>query len=558
MHKDGSCKIQIARLGSWGLTRLVGICEEKNMSGIETGMSRRQLLTMIGTAAGSVVMYNAMTTLGFAQASTYTGPIKLEGDPKGASVLILGAGLAGMTAALELRDAGYKVQVLEYREKAGGRCWTLRGGDTYVELGGAVQEVKFAEGNYINPGPWRIPHHHYGVLDYCKRLGVKLEPFMQVNHNAYLHHTDAFDGKPQRFREIAADYRGHVAELLAKVVNQDALDETVSEEDAALLLESLKTYGVLDENYAYVKSDDASEHRGWEKEPGGGVDGAPIPSEPIALSEILQSRLWANLITGDSIDHQGTIFQPVGGMDMIAQGFEKVVGELITYNAKVTKIEQSDRGVAVTYVDSNGGEGEQTASADYCICTIPFSILGQIEHNFSSEMSSIIDSMHYAGSVKFGLEFKRRFWEQDERIYGGITYTNLPISQISYPSTDYFSDGPGVLLGGYSWGATAYQFNALPPEERVAKAVEYGAQIHPQYTQEFSSGVAVTWHRVPWVLGCYGIWADKEAQYATAAAMDGRTLMAGEHISYLPAWQEGAILSALDAVTRLHQHVVSA
>lgn len=163
-----------------------------------------------------------------------------------------------------------------------------------------------------------------------------------------------------------------------------------------------------------------------------------------------------------------------------------------------------------------------------------------------------------AGSVKFGLEFKRRFWEQDERIYGGITYTNLPISQISYPSTDYFSDGPGVLLGGYSWGATAYQFNALPPEERVAKAVEYGAQIHPQYTQEFSSGVAVTWHRVPWVLGCYGIWADKEAQYATAAAMDGRTLMAGEHISYLPAWQEGAILSALDAVTRLHQHVVSA
>ena len=115
-----------------------------------------------------------------------------------------------------------------------------------------------------------------------------------------------------------------------------------------------------------------------------------------------------------------------------------------------------------------------------------------------------------------------------------------------------------ALLGGYSWGATAYQFNALPPEERVAKAVEYGAQIHPQYTEEFSNGVSVSWHRVPWVLGCYGLWSDKEAQYATAAAMDGRTLMAGEHISYLPAWQEGAILSALDAITRLHAHVVGA
>jgi len=528
------------------------------MSGFETGMSRRQLLAMIGTAAGSVAMYNAMTSLGFAQESTYSGPIKLEGDPKGASVLILGAGLAGMTAALELRDAGYEVQVLEYREKAGGRCWTLRGGDKYVELGGAVQDVKFAEGNYINPGPWRIPHHHYGVLDYCKRLGVKLEPFMQVNHNAYLHRTDAFEGKPQRFREIATDYRGHVSELLAKVVNQNALDETVTADDAKLLLDSLKTYGVLDENFAYVKSDDTSEFRGWDKPPGGGVDGAPIPSEPIALSEVLQSRLWANLVTGESIDHQGTIFQPVGGMDMIAQGFEKVVGDLITYNAKVTKIDQNDTGVTVTYIDSNGAAGEQTATADYCICTIPFSILGQIEHNFSGEMTSVIDSMSYAGSVKFGLEFKRRFWEQDERIYGGITYTNLPISQISYPSNDYFSDGPAVLLGGYGWGATAYQFNALPPEERVAKAVEYGAQIHPQYTEEFSNGVAVTWHRVPWVLGCYGIWADKEAQYATAAAMDGRTLMAGEHISYLPAWQEGAILSALDAITRLHKVVVGA
>lgn len=528
------------------------------MSGFPTEMSRRQLLAMIGTAAGSVAMYNAMTSLGFAQESTYSGPIKLEGDPKGATVLVLGAGLAGMTAALELRDAGYTVQILEYREKAGGRCWTLRGGDKYVELGGAEQEVQFAEGNYINPGPWRIPHHHYGVLDYCKRLGVKLEPFMQVNHNAYLHNTDAFGGKPQRFREIATDYRGHVAELLAKVVNQEDLDEMVTEEDAQLLLDSLKNFGRLDENYGYVKSEAASEYRGWERPPGGGVDGAPIPSETIALSDILQSGLWANLVTGDSIDHQGTIFQPVGGMDMIAQGFEKVVGDLITYNAKVTKIDQNDTGVTVTYVDSRGAGGELTTSADYCICTIPFSILGQIEHNFSGPMTGVIDSMFYEGSIKFGLEFKRRFWEQDERIYGGITYTNLPISQISYPSNDYFSDGPGVLLGGYSWGATAYQFNALDPKDRVAKAVEYGAQIHPQYTEEFSNGVSVSWHRVPWVLGCYGIWADKETQYATAAAMDGRTLMAGEHISYLPAWQEGAILSALDAVTRLHKHVVGA
>ena len=166
------------------------------------GMTRRNLLAMVGFAAGASAMYSAMAGMGYAGTSDYTGPIKLEGDPKGTTVLVLGAGLAGMTAAYELMKAGYKVQILEYREKAGGRCWTLRGGDVYTELGDFKQEVKFAEGNYLNPGPWRIPSDHYAVLDYCKRFGVKLEPFIQINYNAYVHNTEAFGGKPQRFKEI--------------------------------------------------------------------------------------------------------------------------------------------------------------------------------------------------------------------------------------------------------------------------------------------------------------------------------------------------------------------
>lgn len=522
------------------------------------GMTRRNLLAMVGFAAGTSAMYSAMAGMGYAGTSDYKGPIKLEGDPKGASVLILGAGLAGMTAAYELRKAGYKVQILEYREKAGGRCWTLRGGDIYTELGGFEQKVDFAEGNYLNAGPWRIPSDHYAVLDYCKLFGVKLEPFIQVNHNAYVHNSGAFEGKPQRFKEIQADYRGQIAELLAKAVDQKKLDELVTEEDADLLVQSLKKYGVLNDDLEYVKSDATSGYRGWEKEPGGGSNSAGVPSEIISLADILKGRLWNDLITGESIDHQAAIFQPVGGMDMIAQGFEKEVKDLITYNSKVTKIEGGDTGVTVTYVDSNGGTEEKTVSADYCICTIPFSVLGQIEHNFGSDMTAAIDDVYYASSIKVGLEFKRRFWEQDEHIYGGISYTDLPITLISYPSTEFFSDGPGVLLGAYSWGAASYQFNAIPSEERIEKALEYGSKIHSQYREEFSNGVSVAWHRVPWTLGCYGEWRNMEDHYENACKMDQRTLMAGEHISHLPAWQEGAILSALDAIKRLHQQVTGA
>src|ERR1700741_2897397 len=212
---------------------------------------RRDLLSLIGTVAGSAAMYHAMTALGFASESRYEGPIRLDGDPKGASVLILGAGLAGMTAALELRKAGYKVQVLEFNGRPGGRNWTLRSGDTFVELGGAMQTCAFEDGLYLNPGPWRIPYHHRALLDYCKRLGVALAPFIQLNHNALLHASNAFAGKPQRIRDIKADFQGHVSELLAKVTQQSKLDEPVSVEDREILLQALRSWGALDKNYAY-------------------------------------------------------------------------------------------------------------------------------------------------------------------------------------------------------------------------------------------------------------------------------------------------------------------
>jgi monoamine oxidase len=111
-----------------------------------TVFTRRDLLSLVGAVAGSAAMYHAMTSLGFAAESGYKGPVKLEGDPRGASVLVLGAGLAGMTAALELRNAGYKVQILEFNSRPGGRNWTLRGGDSFTELGGITQTCESQSG----------------------------------------------------------------------------------------------------------------------------------------------------------------------------------------------------------------------------------------------------------------------------------------------------------------------------------------------------------------------------------------------------------------------------
>ena len=529
------------------------------MSSEPSIVSRRDLLSLIGAVSGSAAMYHAMTSLGFAADSGYKGPIRLDGDPRGASVLILGAGLAGLTAALELRKAGYNVRILEFNSRAGGRNWTLRGGDSFTELGGFKQTCEFEQGLYINPGPWRIPYHHRALLDYCKRLGVALEPFIQLNHNALLHATKAFGAVPQRIRDIKTDFQGQISELLAKATQQGKLDEAVSKEDREILMQALRSWGALDSNYAYKANLISADFRGYAKDPGGGVGAAPIAGEPINLSDILKSRVWRYLQNFALHTFQTTMFQPVGGMDMIGKAFAREVGDVIRYEAKVTAIQQDDHGVTVTYTDLKAPATPQQAKADWCVCTIPLSILSQLPIDVSDRMKAAIDAVPYSPSVKVGLQFKRRFWEEDEAIYGGISYTDLPIRQIAYPNTGFNSSAKGVLLGAYLFdGPNAYEFTAMSPAERIARAVELGASIHPQYRTEYDNGVAVAWHRMPFTLGCAGNWTDKaRAQhYDDLCQIDRRIVLAGEHASYMPAWQEGAILSSLNAITRLHDRVV--
>jgi monoamine oxidase len=501
-----------------------------------------------------------MTTMGHAAETQFTGPPKLTGARPGASVVVLGAGLAGMLAAYELNKAGYKVTILEYQQRAGGRNWSLYGGDTYTELGGATQKVNFTQGNYLNPGPWRIPHHHRTLLHYCKAFGVALEPFIQFNHNAYVHNLDAFGGKPQRFKSLAADFEGNVAELLSKAIDQKALDSAVTAEDRDRLKEALRGWGMLDENMRYGKNLFSSEHRGFERPPGGGVNGAPIPSEPFPFKDVLDSRIWQQMSFFMNEEFQTTMFQPVGGMGMIGKGFARQVESMLTFGAKVTKLMQDKSGVTVTYTDKANGK-EVTAKADYCVCTIPLGILNQIENNLSPEKQSAIGSIPYASSVKVGLEMRRRFWEEDAFIYGGHSFTNQEISLISYPNTGYLSDRPGVLLGAFAFGPAAMRLSGMTPEQRIELALEQGAVFHPEsYRKEYMSGASVAWSRVPWTLGCCAMWSEeaRKEHYQTLVALEDRIVLAGEHASYVGCWMEGALLSSLDAITRLHKRAQEA
>ncbi|MBO9574405.1 MAG: flavin monoamine oxidase family protein [Sphingobium sp.] len=521
--------------------------------------SRRDLLTAIGKAGGAAVLYQAMTALGHAAPTQFSGPPKLSGAKPGASVIILGSGLAGMVAAYEMQKAGYKVSILEYQDRPGGRNYTVRGGDVIKEVGGAVQKVNFAPGNYLNPGPWRIPFHHQALLHYCQEFGVALEPFIQINLNGYIHSDKVFGGKPRRVAEAGVDFKGHVAELLGKAVNKGALDDSVTAEDKEKLLEAMRGWGILDKNMAYTSSLQASAQRGYERPPGGGVNGAPIPSEVGGLPDVLDQRVWGTVSGFFNRTQQLTMFQPVGGIDMIGKAFAKALTGKIRLNAKVTKIAQDDKGVTVTWDDTVTGKTNVT-TADYCVCTIPLPILSQIEVQVSAPKQAAMKNLPYHSSCKVGLEMKRRFWEQDEQIYGGHSYTTQSISEIAYPSYGFFKPGPAVLLGAYAGGAAAYTFAGMTPEQRIEEALKQGSVFHKQYRQEYSNGVAVSWSRLPWITACASTWSEdiRKQHYQNLVSVDGRIVLAGEHCSYIGAWMEAALLSSIDAITRLHQRALAA
>lgn len=286
---------------------------------------------------------------------------------------------------------------------------------------------------------------------------------------------------------------------------------------------------------------------------------APVNSDPIALDDLLKSDLWKYLASDLDYEVSPSIFQPVGGMDRIAQAVYQEIAPCVHFNAKVIGIDQNDRGVIVRYIDAKRGGAAKSLHAAWCVCTIPLSILANIELQVGGKMRAAIQAPSYTASVKIGLQFKRRFWEEDERIYGGITYTDLPIQKIGYPNHEMNQHGKGVLLGAYIWGANAFEFSSMSPPDRIRKAVELGAKIHPQYPREYENGIAVAWHRVPFVQGCYSSWSEtmRERHYEDLCAIDGRIVLAGEHASYLPAWQEGAVLSSLDAIERLHRRAMS-
>jgi len=497
--------------------------------------------------------YPAMLALGMLRPAPVK-PIPHEQSGAGKHIIILGAGLAGMTAAYELMKLGYQCTILEARDRTGGRCWSVRNNSTNTETGNITQTATFDPGLYYNAGPSRIPHHHQLTLHYCKELNVPLQVYNNVNESAYYFSEGkgTLSNRKLRGREIHNDVRGYMTEMLAKAIDQKQLDLAMTREDAEKIIEYLRAEGGLDIDKAYR----ASARRGYSAAPGAG-DKPGVIADAYALSDILGSGLmdpdFYN-VAEYTYELQMTMFQAVGGMDMIAKAFEKQVGKRIRFNAVVTAVKNTTAGVTIVFKSK---EGEQTIQGDLCICTIPLPVLSNIDHNFSSDASRAIDYISYIATGKIGLQFKRRFWEEDEQVYGGITHTNNELTQIFYPSYDYQSN-KGILVGYYNFNEKARRTGDLSPKEREQLALSKGALIHPQYSKEFESSFSVSWHKTQYSLGGWALYSSEERQtyYKALLQPDKQVYFAGEHMTYLNAWMAGAFESARSVVLAVHSRTM--
>ena len=440
------------------------------------------------------------------------------------SVIVIGAGLAGLAAAFELMQSGYEVTVLEARARAGGRVETLR--------------EPFARGLHAEAGALFVPESHTFTMKYIRLFGLSLDPALPL-FEARLFYV--------RGHRVISNWGSNVKWPFELTPEERALGQ----------------YGVWEK---YVKGAVASL---------GDVLAPKWPSsselralDRLSAAEFLRSRgaspgaielLRVPDLIGDGLESYSALqmlqryavtrtdrprYLIRGGSDLLPKAFAARLQGRIHYKSAVQRIEPGPLSVSVITGD---GSARQRLNADHVVCAIPFSVLKHIEIDppFSSEKQRAIQEMPHTSITRMFLQFKRRTWRRD--LVHVSAATDLPIQWVFEHTVN--QPGERGILEAQATGAEGRRIGRMTERERLAFTLEKLEEVFPGIRADYELGTSKTWDEDPWARGAFAYFRPGQmfSLLPHVARTEGRVHFAGDQTSLWSGWMQGAIESGVRA-----------
>jgi monoamine oxidase len=444
-----------------------------------------------------------------------------------ADVVVVGAGLAGLAAALRLEDAGLRVEVLEARSRPGGRARTLRD--------------PFSQGLYANAGPSFVPSNHALTVAYARRYGAQLDglapgdfPGLYFFPDRVVRQDDPDAAWPL---ELSAEEReGGYAEMLWAYLGDDIarvgdlMDQPWADRPAELAAADARLDGLTAADY--LRSRGASDAAiGLLGMGTNGVWGDGYRS----MSALLAVRILAATLAAYEV------YAVRGGTDCLPAAMAAALRTPVRYGARVSRIVTEAEAVRVSF---EGPAGRETITAGQVVLAVPAAPLRAIA--FSPALSA--PKRQALGDIRY-TAFSRTFIECDGRPWSGPhdpgawSAAVAPVQNVG--DATFAQQSEAGILSTFQTGDLARRYGAMPFDARIETTTRDLAAFFPDLPRHAVRGAAYDWHLDPLAGGAYATFGPGESAWipGALAQAEGRLHFAGEHLSPWSGWMQGALES---------------